>query len=101
MYRSGGPLFDDNGRLHEDDDEDAHDAGGESRPWRDGKGASQWSWRQSDWRDWNWDSWKSEEYMPPPSWGTEVKDFLPDYLVGFLLLHRSGLDAHERANILV
>ena len=29
------------------------------------------------------------------------KIFLPDYLVGFLLLHRSGLDAHERANILV
>ena len=26
--------------------------------------------------------------------------FLPDYLVGFLLLRRSGLDAHERANIL-
>ena len=100
MYRSGGPLFDDNGRLREDDDEDAHDAGEESRPWRDDEGASQWSWRQSDWRDWNWDSWKSEEYMPPPSWETEVKDFLPDYLVGFLLLHRSGLDAHERANIL-
>ena len=29
-----------------------------------------------------------------------MADFLPDYLCGFLLLHRSGLDAHERANIL-
>ena len=31
---------------------------------------------------------------------TEEADFLPDFLVGFLLLHRSGLDANERGNIL-
>ena len=30
----------------------------------------------------------------------DVQDFLPDFLTGFLLLNRSGLDAHERANIL-
>ena len=29
-----------------------------------------------------------------------MQDFLPDFLTGFLLLNRSGLDAHERANIL-
>ena len=27
-------------------------------------------------------------------------DFLADFLTGFLLLNQSGLDAHERANIL-
>ena len=30
----------------------------------------------------------------------DVQDFLPDFLTAFLLLNRSGLDAHERANIL-
>lgn len=30
----------------------------------------------------------------------DVPDFLPDYLVGFLLLQRSNFDAYERANVL-
>ena len=92
MYQQGGP-FDDNGLLQEeeDDEEEVRSSGHRS----------QWSWRQQDWgSDWQWHGWKSDEYLPPSTWETEVKDFLPDYLVGFLLLQRSGLDAHERANIL-
>ena len=90
MYRSGEPLFDENGRLHEDDDDEAPDAANDPWQWRDDEGTSQWSWRHSAWRDWHWDSWKSDEYMPPTSWETEVKDFLPDYLVGFLLLQKQS-----------
>ncbi len=44
--------------------------------------------------------WHQAEYEPPATWHTDEEDFLPDFLVGFLLLHRSGLDANERANIL-
>ena len=40
----------------------------------------------------------SEEYEPPASWHTEVKDFLSEHLTGFLL--QRGLDANERANVL-
>ena len=85
-------LFDDQGRLpEEEEEEDSQSATAHSG----------WSWRQSDWQDgWGWQGWRSAEYVPPPSWETEVKDFIPDYLTGFLLLSRSGLDAHERANIL-
>ena len=87
----GRDLFDDQGRLLEEDDEEGQSAAAHSG----------WSWRQSDWQDgWGWQGWHSTEYVPPASWETEVKDFLPDYLTGFLLLSRSGLDAHERANIL-
>ena len=83
-------VFDDRVRLQED--------------WADEPGdeASQnnWSWGDSDWSNWGWRSWRSQEYQPPTSWSCEVEDFLPDHLTGFLLLQRSGLDAHERANIL-
>ena len=34
------------------------------------------------------------------TWHTGEEDFLPDFLVGFLLLHRSGLDANEHGNVL-
>ena len=34
------------------------------------------------------------------SWDTSSEIFIPEFLAGFLLLHRAGLDAAERANIL-
>ena len=64
-------------------------------------------WRTSwqGWNGWSWgqdtqESWWEKQYAPPETWHTEEADFLPDFLVGFLLLHRSGLDANERGNIL-
>eukprot|EP00435_Cladocopium_sp_Y103_P058586 s1303_g20.t1 len=89
--RPTSTLFDDHGRLPEEDWEE-HDAEASSQ--------QGWSWKESGWSGWDWKSWRSEEYQPPPSWECEVPDFLPDHLTGFLLLQRSGLDAHERANIL-
>ena len=93
-------VFDDNGRLNEDDDENGDQ--------RSSAGWSTWSWKDYGWNDWtkkdgqydDWQSWRSAEYQPPENWETDVQDFLPDFLTGFLLLNRSGLDAHERANIL-
>ena len=65
-------------------------------------------WQDRDWSHWDWwsrgqwreEDWRRKEYEPPSTWHLEEDDFLPDFLVGFLLLHRSGLDANERANIL-
>lgn len=82
-------LFDERGRLREDDEES----------W----GQHHWSdadWSSNGWWSWKGESWRSAEYQPPQSWEIDVPDFLPDYLAGFLLLQRSGLDAHERANVL-
>ena len=93
----GSDIFDENGLLRTDDDDPEDDA--------------QDSWTDSAWTDWKWWSsgwssrktqdWWQNEYAPPETWHVEDDcDFLPDFLVIFLLLHRSGLDAHERANIL-
>ena len=70
-----------------------------------------WSSWQSSWsswtatgsgpeREWSEASWKSKEYAPPSTWDVSSDIFIPDFLAGFLLLHRAGLDTAERANIL-
>ena len=87
-------LFDEHGRIREGEDDDEIAEQRSHAHWSD------WGWRSKDWSHQDWSSWKSEEYQPPQSWETDVPDFLPDYLVGFLLLQRSGLDALERANVL-
>ena len=93
--RDDHDVFDEFGRLPEDEDSERpslHEW--DDRSWR---GDHLWS---QGWATW-WDQrWWQDEYAPPTTWHMEEDDFLPDFLVGFLLLHRSGLDAHERANIL-
>ncbi|CAE7339695.1 unnamed protein product [Symbiodinium pilosum] len=88
-------TFDDYGRLPEDEDDD--DAQRDDEQWTNASWSG-WSWWQAS--GWNMQDWHQAEYEPPNTWHTEEEDFLPDFLVGFLLLHRSGLDANERANIL-
>ena len=90
-YRAPTETFDDHGRLPQEEDDD--DATGQ---WSEASW-SNWGWWQSGW---NPKDWHQAEYEPPATWHTDEEDFLPDFLVGFLLLHRSGLDANERANIL-
>jgi len=100
-HDGGQGVFDENGRMAEDDDDVEADR------WSSA-GWSHQSWQRQGWQNWgtdewpknDWQSWRSEEFQPPASWETDVQDFLPDFLTGFLLLNRSGLDAHERANIL-
>ncbi|CAE7383862.1 unnamed protein product [Symbiodinium pilosum] len=93
-----------------DDPETTEDADGEEEAGQD----EVWnSWRRNSWSGWSgwsggywsawsdWsDSWKSQEHEPPDSWDKSAEPFLPEFLAGFLLLNRAGLDAHERANIL-
>ena len=93
-------IYDENGLLRTDDDDDVEPSEG---VWNDTSwnGRDWWQgWLQS-WRGgWQSTDWHQSEYEPPETWHMEEEDFLPDFLVGFLLLHRSGLDANERANIL-
>ena len=93
--RRSGPFRDD-GRLAEDEEEDEQE---------DGRGWQEWGWYGRDqgwhgrWSDGGWKSWGTS-YEPPAEWDTSTESFLPDFLVGFLLLHRSSLDPNERTNIL-
>eukprot|EP00435_Cladocopium_sp_Y103_P015270 s2436_g3.t1 len=91
-----GPFRDD-GRLDEDDDVD--EAGNQEQDewWhRQNKG---WEWSQSG-GEWSWDTWRSSDFEPPSHWDVSDEIFIPEFLAGFLLLHRSGLDPNEKANIL-
>ena len=85
--------FRDDGLLDEEEDDQTNDDS-EQHAWRWNK--SSWSWSES-WGDW---SWKSPEYEPPKTWSFDEKPFIPEFLAGFLLLHRSGLEPSERSNIL-
>lgn len=78
--------FRDDGRLFEEEEEE-----NEYHGWH------RWWHNHSEWSE---DSWRSKEYEPPSSWDTSSEIFIPEFLAGFLLLHRSGLDAHERANVM-
>ena len=115
----GGPASTETNST--DDGMDGHmapDASEVPDPWstyRRGSWGSQtsswWSSWQSPWNSWGttWQypdkewleaSWRSKEYAPPTLWDVSNESFIPDFLAGFLLLHRAGLDTAERANIL-
>ena len=79
-----GPFRDD-GRLDENEE-------GADGDW--------WGHQWKAWSEWSTGTWHSKEYDPPESWDVSSDIFIPEFLAGFLLLHRSGLDANERANIL-
>ena len=84
-----GTPFMDNGLLREDDGvwQEAHHG------WWDHHEGWDWSRRSHH-------SWKTPEFEPPSTWDTSSEIFIPEFLAGFLLLHRSGLDTQERANVL-
>ena len=85
-----GPFRED-GTLAEEEDESQ-----EATWWHTQK---QWSWEGSQgW--WSDQSWRSAEYEPPPTWDSSEEIFIPEFLAGFLLLHRCNLDPSEKSNIL-
>ena len=85
-----GPFRED-GMLAEDDEESIDGSG-----WRN---SSQWKWEDANsW--WSHQSWRSAEYEPPESWDSSDEIFIPEFLAGFLLLHRCGLEPSEKSNIL-
>ena len=93
-----GPFRDD-GRLDELDDEQYPST-------TSNQGEDHWSWNDwgQSWTEsqdkWGKASWYSDEYAPPHSWDASDEIFIPEFLAGFLLLHRSGLEPSEKANIL-
>ena len=103
-HDSANPFRDD-GRMDEDDneeeDEDVQEYDGYSGWWHDRGGNHRTDSHKGSWSHWSSQgSWWSADYEVPPEWDTSDEIFIPEFLAGFLLLNRSGLDAHERANIL-
>ena len=111
---TGAPLEEDGDNADDLPDlpEDGEDAGAESQstaqePW----------WRESTWDSWYWNVWYSEHGPSSwsswsrdktPSWATwdasdaaseQAERFLPDFVVAWLLLQRSGLDSTEKSVI--
>ena len=99
-----GP-FDENGRLR-DSNEDEETAEHDSQNWW--TQSSWWGYR-SGWRD--YDRWEDHGWWPPITKenlnhaevsvqaSEEAERFLPDFVVAWMLLQRSGLDGSERATI--
>lgn len=109
-----GP-FDPSGRLREDEDDDGNDgaASHHEDAW------SQWyqdhDWHRNSWWDssnqwWNWQPWPQDRQQPQLSSAgkydvslaasDEADKFLPDFVVAWMLLQRSGLDGTERGAII-
>lgn len=49
---------------------------------------------------WSREPWRIAEYESPESWDASEAIFITEFLAGFLLLHRSGLEPNEKSNIL-
>ena len=86
--------FDDNGLLREDEGSEVRQ-GYHGDPWR-------WwhAWEEWSGDGWSQHSWRTPEYDPPEDWDRSNDIFIPEFLAGFLLLHRAGLDSQERGNVL-
>ena len=82
--------YDEHGRLREEYDEP------NTRRRDSGWSADQWSWSGQGY--WQWSEW-GDEHIPAFD-EPQVENFIPDFLVGYLLLNRSGLDYQERNNVL-
>lgn len=93
--RSTPCPWDDDGRLREDGESEEPNSNALRRnSWWSSEG---WSWSQGQGR-WVWSDW-SDDAIPAFDEVTN-ETFLPDFLVGYLLLNRSGLDYAERNNVL-
>ena len=121
--RSAGP-FDESGRMRdetedEQDDDPQHGDGVPSQDWTSGwwqhpEESHSWYtgwWNQyDDWRshsDWQeWRAWPTPTSTSTPHYDVsskashEADRFLPDFVVAWMLLQRSGLDSSEKASII-
>ena len=89
-----GPFRDD-GRLAEEEAPPSEP--GDEGAWQQAGWAGSWTGSQDRWGS---TSWYSAEYEPPATWDSSEDIFIPEFLAGFLLLHRSGLEPNEKSNIL-
>ena len=70
---------------------------------------SNWKWSPQAWSDGYaaeaWSDWRQKETMSQRTWGVseaaseQAEKFLPDFVIAWLLLQRSGLDATEKSVI--
>ena len=71
---------------------------------------SSWSWQPYSWgvysnQDSGWDAWRQKETLSQKTWevsesaSSQAEKFLPDFVIAWLLLQRSGLDATEKSVI--
>ena len=106
QHQEQGP-FDSNGLMRDEDDLRAQNPD-EPDPWRDYAG---WhDWNNDD--EWTWGSWEKWETEPRVTkemvYQAETSDraseeagkFLPDFVVAWMLLQRSGLDGSEKTTII-
>ena len=106
QHQEQGP-FDSNGLMRDEDDLHAQNPD-EPDPWRDYAG---WhDWNNDD--EWTWGSWEKWETEPRVTkemvYQAETSDraseeagkFLPDFVVAWMLLQRSGLDGSEKTTII-
>lgn len=95
--RQNTDLFDDHGRLAEgEDEEDEAERHSHNEDWGWYDGWETWSRNTG----WSGHSWKTPEYEPPASWDISSDIFIPEFLAGFLLLHRANLDTNERSQVM-
>lgn len=114
--RGSAELFDDYGRLQEDEPSEAVDHEEQQSEWQDPWWQHQgwWSWHDhQDHNSWNWGQWRDDRewrqqtadkntsmrYDVSARASEEADKFLPDFVVAWMLLQRSGLDGAERATI--
>ena len=103
---AAGPFRDD-GRLDEDDEEEAEHAEEHDDPWdRQSRWSQNSSWGAwGNWQHYNWqgsgtDSFESHLQEASTAASLEADKFLPDFVVAWMLLQRSGLDVSERGAII-
>ena len=95
--RQNTDLFDEHGRLAEgEDEEDETERHSHNEDWGWYDGWETWSRNTG----WSGHSWKTPEYEPPASWDISSDIFIPEFLAGFLLLHRANLDTNERSQVM-
>ena len=110
---SSGP-FDSNGRLCEEEDEEPGDpASAVHDSWHGYQRDQGWLWSDphGSWDSWSWQGWHQLQSFQPTSSSrgkydvsvtasVEADKFLPDFVVAWMLLQRSGLDGTERGAII-
>ena len=92
--RESGPFRED-GRLDEEDDDDTWQRQSQATSWENWWD-HQRSWEDGDWKSWG-DSWNAYNVSSEAS--NEADKFLPDFVIAWMLLQRSGLDVSERGAI--
>ena len=95
QWESHSLPFGDDGRLEEDDEEPQQEPRRRDSWWS----SSTRTWYENGWSHRGWGHYDYDYNLPRYN-DEDLDCFLPDFLVGYLLLNRSGLEYQERNNVL-